>query len=218
MFTMGEGNPPELRTYSLATGELLHVSTLPATTRGISWDGSRVVGLEHGTRALHRYEGVTAVDHVEAPLPPRVSRKAGTSTLFPEVFVHEASGLLVIPEIGIEAGLWILRPGQAADFIALGHEAHVRGGVVSADGRYVYLGALDHVAKIDLVEKREVAWVGLDVVHQRIALSDDGRRLFLTAPVDGEEGALTVLSADTLEQVHRIPVRNASPFVLAVVP
>ncbi|MBZ0266818.1 hypothetical protein K8I85_01560 [bacterium] len=218
MFTMGEGKAAELRTFSLESGERLHVSTLPATTRFLSWSGTEVVGLEHGARALHRYEGVAAVDRVEASLPPRVTKKTGTSTLYPEVFAHEASGLLVIPEVGIEAGIWVMRPGQGAEWIALGHEAHARGGVVSADGRYVYLSALDHVSKVDLVEKREVAWIGLDVVHQRIALSEDGRELFLTVPVDGAEGALSVLSASTLEPVRRIPIRNASPFVLAVVP
>lgn len=218
VFTMGEGNAPELRTFALATGEPLHAAVLPATTRTITWSGAEVIGLEHGARTLHRYEGVEAADRVGASLPPRVTKKAGTSTLFPEVFAHPSTGLVVIPEVGIEAGLWVLRPGQPADFIALGHEAYARGAVFSADGRYVYLSALDHVGKIDLVEGREIAWVGLDVPHQRIALSEDGRQLFLTAPADGPEGALTVLSADTLEQVRRIPVRNASPFVLAVVP
>lgn len=219
MFTLGKGVAPEIRAFSLADGQQLGSSSLPLGTTAIHRDAveNAVLGLEHGGRTLHLYDATTVSARSVIELPDRVG-KSGVNTLAPEVLVHESSGMIIAPELGAEAGIWVVRPGAAAEWIALGHEAHFRGGAITADGRFVYLSALDHVAKVDLEQKREVAWVGLDVVHQRIALSADESSLFLTVPVTGDGGALSVLSADTLEPVGRIPVREISPFALAVVP
>jgi len=219
MFTMGPDAPPEIRAFSLADGRQVGSSPLAVGTTGIRWDpaADSVLGLEHGERSLELRDAVTLSARDVISLPASVATP-GVSTLAPEVLVHDASGTIVVPEMGGEGGLWVVRPGADAEWIALGHEAHFRGGAITADGRFVFLSALDHVSKIDLELGREVAWVGLDVVHQRIALSHDEASLFLTVPVTGEGGALSVLSAESLLPTGRIPVPEISPFALAVLP
>ncbi len=219
LFTHGLGELPDLRVFSREDGSVLRSSPLPASTTTLGWNATTgsVIGLEHAVRSVHVYDASTSEGRSDIALPARVG-KPGTGTLSPETLVHAASGMMVVPELGEEAGLWIIRSGSDAEWLALGHEAHFRGGAFTADGRSVFTDALTHVATVDLLEGREVKWVALDAIHQRIAVSADGSSLFLTVPVDGKEGALSVLSAETLKPIQRIPVPNASPFAMAVVP
>jgi len=102
--------------------------------------------------------------------------------------------------------------------IRLGHPAYVRDAVLSPDGSRLYVSALDHLAVIDLVAKREIAWVNLGVSHQGISVSKDGSRLFVAIPVLDTAGAVSVVETQTFTLVRRIDVPEMSPFRVCAIP
>jgi len=99
--------------------------------------------------------------------------------------------------------------------IPLGREAAIRGLAVRPDGRALFVDALRSVARVEL-RAGTTAWAPLDGPHQDVAVSTDGRRLWLAKPVHEEGGALTVLDAESLALVRRVTLSDISPFVVAV--
>ncbi len=124
---------------------------------------------------------------------------------------------IYIPQGGDESGILVVETtSNSVRRIPLDHEAKWRGGLISLDGKKLYLNAVRFLSVFDVETEKELAWKPLDVPYQGIAIDDSGTKIYLVNPIYDEGGSLAIFDAKTLEPVYRILVPNASPFTVAV--
>jgi hypothetical protein len=99
--------------------------------------------------------------------------------------------------------------------IALGHEAKWRGGVLSPDGKRLYINAVRRLSVFDIATETEIAWKPLDVPYQALDLDKTGKILYLANPMYDTGGSLVIMDALTLEPMSRIVLPELSPFTVA---
>lgn len=111
-------------------------------------------------------------------------------------------------------------------WINLKHAANVRGATISPDGRFLFLGCIHHISKIDLEQRRELAFVRTprNVYLQEIEMSPAGDRLlaggtFMRDLGGGrrtQDAKLLEISLKNLRPVKTHTIANFSPdnFVL----
>ena len=126
---------------------------------------------------------------------------------------------IYVPQGGDEAGVLVVETTtNSVRRIALDHGAKWRGGVISPDGKKLYLNAVRYLSVIDLEKEVEIAWRPLDVPYQGIAINGTGEKIYLANPVYDEGGSLAIFNAETLDPINRIRVPDATPFSVAVAP
>ncbi len=131
--------------------------------------------------------------------------------------VRDKSGeKIYIPQGGIESGLLIVdTASNSVRRISFEHEAKWRAGILSRDGKKLYLNGVRRLSVFDLEKEVEVAWKPLDGPYQEIAIDATGSKLYLTNPMYDTGGSVAVLDAETLEPLGRVVVPDASPFSVA---
>lgn len=123
---------------------------------------------------------------------------------------------IYIPQGGNDAGLLILDTStNNVRRLALDHEAKWRGGVLSPDGKKLYLNAVRRLSVIDLGMEAELAWKPLDVPYQEIAIDATGKKLYMSNPIYDTGGSLAIFDAVTLEPIERVVLPDASPYAVA---
>lgn len=124
---------------------------------------------------------------------------------------------IYIPQGGDESGILVVETTtNSVRRIALDHEAKWRSGLISPDGKRLYLNAVRFLSVFDVETEKELAWKPLDVPYQGMAMNESGTRFYLVNPTYDEGGSLAIFDSKTLEPVYRILVPNASPFTVAV--
>jgi len=127
------------------------------------------------------------------------------------------SNKIYIAQGGNQAGVLVVETTtNSVRRIALDHEAKWRGGVLSPDGKKLYLNAVRFLSVIDLEKEAEISWVPLDVPYQGMEIGDRGEKLYLINPVYDTGGSMAIFNAKTLAPLYRILVPDASPFTIAV--
>ncbi len=139
--------------------------------------------------------------------------------------------VLYLVEIGgaaRPASIWQvdLADEYRVSWINLKHAANVRGATLSPDGQFLYLGCIHHISKIDLNQRRELAFVRTPrkIYLQEIEMSPDGDRLlaggtFMRDLGDGkktQDAKILEISLESLRAVKTHTIANFSPdnFVL----
>jgi len=124
---------------------------------------------------------------------------------------------IYIPQGGNEAGLLVVETSSnSVRRIALEHEAKWRAGLLSPNGKKLYLNAVRRLAVIDLAKEVETAWKPLDGPYQGMAIDRSGKKLYMTNPIYETGGSVVILDAGTLEPLGRVVLPDASPFSIAV--
>jgi DNA-binding beta-propeller fold protein YncE len=123
---------------------------------------------------------------------------------------------IYIPQGGNEAGLLIVETTtNSVSRIAMEHDAKWRGGVISPDGKRLYLNAVRRLSVFDIERQAEIAWKPLDVPYQEIAIDATGKKLFLANPMYDTGGSVAILDATTLEPVEKVVLPEISPYTVA---
>lgn len=134
--------------------------------------------------------------------------------------------VLYLVEIGgaaRPASIWqiALDDEYRVSWINLKHAANVRGSTLSPDGRFLYLGCIHHISKIDLQERRELAFVRTPrkVYLQEIEMSPRGDRLLVGGTLmrdlgngkKTQDAKLLEISLESLRAVKTHTIANFSP-------
>lgn len=138
--------------------------------------------------------------------------------LFLRLLEDPISGQIYLPQIGRPGHLWVYAPAtgslRALDLPA--PDLPLRGAAIKNDR--IFVAALDRVYVLSTADGSLVAKAGLDVPHQQISVSPDGAHLYLTAPVRGKTGAVTMLRASDLSLERTIDLEDISPYAVVSVP
>lgn len=208
----------------------------------VSPSGDRIVALDLHSNIVNVYTGsgelVGAINMFKAtdPADPASGTRDRThDRLAPntKALITADGARAIVVEVGgakRPTTVWTIDLATlATGWIDLAHPANVRGAALSPDERHLYLNCVQHVSKVDLAERREIAWVRTSstVNAQSAVLSPDGGSLWVcgsevaTNVETGEQKAtgklLEIGTADLkIRRTHTIA--DATPCTLVVAP